>query len=86
MAEDTIHQPDYDDATSSATSIPSDCAATYVDACDLQAVEQDMHGWVPTAQVWVTESGVRLDNPATHDHWELLGQVGHSGVSTTEVF
>jgi hypothetical protein len=58
---------DYDDTTSTATSIPAGCGATYVDTCDLQTFERDLHGWVPTAQVWVTESGVRLDSTTTRD-------------------
>ena len=58
---------DYDDTTSTATSIPTGCGASYLDTCDLQTFEQDLHGWVPTAQVWVTESGVRLDSTTTRD-------------------
>jgi hypothetical protein len=29
--------------------------------------ENALHTWFPSAQVWVTEAGVRLDNPATSD-------------------
>jgi hypothetical protein len=58
---------DYDDTTSTATSIPTGCGATYLDTCDLQTFERDLHGWVPSAQVWVTEAGVRLDSTTTRD-------------------
>jgi hypothetical protein len=56
---------DYNDTTSTSTSNP--CGATYVDTCDLKAFEHALTDWVSSAQVWVTESGVRLDNPFTSD-------------------